>query len=135
MTAHENLRDDHRTAFGEPLGERVDQHVFLVGVEHVREAGAVETDATGEALARRIGDEVDLGQVRAAIRPAALRPGLTKDEPKPRSDRADHGRRMRARTAFRPPDEGTNGESARPASPSKRDAPFGRANGASDAIE
>jgi ribosomal protein S18 acetylase RimI-like enzyme len=102
--ADEDLRDDHRAALREPLGERVDEYELLVGIEHVRESGAIEPDTTRESLAGRVRDEVDLGQVGCLDGARAHgRPGLPKDEPKSRADRADHkeGRMRRRTTAVR----------------------------------
>ena len=99
MAGDEDLGDDHRAALGQALGERVDEHELAVGVEHVGEARAVEPDPAGQALAGRVGDEVDLGQAGCRrVRMRGRRPGLPEDQPKTRPDRADHRDRMRART-------------------------------------
>src|SRR6185437_5924774 len=65
-------------------------------------AWPADPDPPGQALARRVGDEVDLRLVRRVRGPR-----LAQDESKSRPDRADHGRRMPARTTIRPCAEGT----------------------------
>ncbi len=97
VATDEDLRDDERAAVGKPLGERVDEHVLVVGVQHVGQAGAVEPDAAGEPLVRGVGDEVDLGQaVRVGLRSGRpVRRWLAQDETQPRTDRTDHLGRMR----------------------------------------
>ena len=105
VASDEDLGDDHRTAAREPFGEGVDEDVLVVVVQHVGQAGAVEADAAGQALVRRIRDELDLGQViglALATRVPARTGGLPQDEPKPRSDRTDHGRRMTLRRSLVP---------------------------------
>ena len=94
VATNEDLGDDHRAALGQPLGERVDQDELLVRIEHVGEPGAIEADAAGQPFARRVGDEVDLGELDG-LRVARL----AKHEAKARADGADHcGRRMPERT-------------------------------------
>ena len=58
----EELRNHHRSAFGQPLHEHLLEEELGVVVEHVREPRRVQADPARQAAVDGIGDELDLGQ-------------------------------------------------------------------------